>query len=415
MEIKGFPTGGRGIRIQNIAAGLRKHGHIVFISILKEYIDFFEKKYSTIISEEIKKFAHCYKYDAIIKTINPDVIIFSPCLLALNLTNKKIYNKIPIVIDMPGFLSLENLYDTHESEYELMMKKICALNKADAFCISNPEQKKYLYSLMILAGINIKKIPLLYVPISNDIDEAEEIHNYPDKPVFIFSGILWKWQNYGNSLETIADFCERKGGQFNIFSGNFLYKDETRNLNYYKKFSSVNLYGLTDCDNLFKQFRNASAAVEIYESNPEREFATTIRTMGFFKTGLPVIYSKNMFLSEFIKEYDAGWVVSADSEIELKKTLTEIFENPDICRIKGENAKKLLAEKFNNFDAVAELSGFCFQPIKLKKKATHYFYTANPLNEVLENMRKLKHESEFKNQIINFKEQEVQMKNNEIS
>ena len=41
---------------------------------------------------------------------------------------------------------------------------------------------------------------------------------YPEIPEYIFAGVLWEWQDYGNTLDTTAKFLEKNKGILKIYS-----------------------------------------------------------------------------------------------------------------------------------------------------------------------------------------------------
>ncbi|HPG30048.1 MAG TPA: hypothetical protein PLQ81_04635, partial [bacterium] len=321
-SLKGLPTGGRGVRVQNLADGLKSHNHNVIMSFLNDSISRIETIGKISVPEEFKKYGHNYCYDKIISKVRPDIIIFSPWMLAISYDAKK-FKTIPVVLDMPGMITLENIYDKMENDFDFLAKKIHTFNKSDLFCVSNQRQKYYLYSLLLMSGIDINEKSVILSPISYT-DNIPEHKKYPSPPTYIFSGVLWNWQNYGDSLSNIAGYLAKNGGEFEIYCGNFLYAETSRSLNELKRFESVKLNGLIEHDALLQKYIQSSVAVELYLPNPERELATTTRTLEYIWSGLPVIYSKGMYLAEFIKEYDAGWVIDPLDSDELLKVLNEI-------------------------------------------------------------------------------------------
>ena len=369
ISLPGLPTGGRGVRIENIADGLKLHNHTVEFSFCAVNINFIEQTKNISIPENLKRNAHNFFFDDIIERIKPDVIFFDTWILAAHLKNKDILKKYPIIIDIHKILTLENLYRENEEKYLFFTKKIFALNKADLFCAANPRRKLYLYPLLSLAGVDLKQKPVIQCPLSCKPDLPEH-KKYPVPPICIFSGVQWEWQKYGDSLRTAAEFLEKNSGLLKIFSGTFMYDDSESKINFLKKYKSVVLKDLIPHNILMEEYCNSSVAIELYEPNPERELASTTRTLEYLWSGLPVIYSKGMHFAEFIKEYDAGWVVDPVDKNELLSVLNEINLRPELCEEKGVNAQKLAKEKFNNYSAVQELSDFCDNPKKLNNSNT---------------------------------------------
>lgn len=368
-SVAGLPTGGRGVRLENLAHGLRQHGHEVIFSFSRKYLDCVTGKADGGVPPTFRQHAHDGNVDEIIAAVQPTVLLFSPWPLALEVRDPEILRQLPVVLDLPGMLTLENAYERNDPVHALHSRKIAALNRGDLFCVANPRQKYYLYPLLTMAGVDLREDPVRVVPISAG-GEMPEHDEYPAPPVFVFGGVKWKWQEYGSSLHSVAEYCRKHGGRLKIFCGNFMYRAEQRHLAELAGHPAVTCSDLIDYGALREEYRQAAAAIELYLPNPERELAFTTRTMDYLYAGLPVIYSAGMYLADFISEYDAGWVIPADDPEKLTRVLDEIRLNPGVCRAKGRNAQRLAREQFASDRAAQPLAEFCASPRKLRNQAT---------------------------------------------
>ena len=81
--------------------------------------------------------------------------------------------------------------------------------------------------------------------------------------------------------------------------------------------------------------------------NAERELAFTTRTVVYLWCGLPVIYNDYSELSDYIREYNAGWTVDPEDRDAIRAVLKDIFEHPEQIRERSRNAQRLVQERLN--------------------------------------------------------------------
>ncbi len=403
--ISGAPAGGRGTRITVIAEILKEKGHIVTISVAAENIEFLQNKFNLNIPDEFIENQHNYFYDEIIKKINPDVIFFSPWIILKNFTNITLLKKIPVVVDLCGSLLLENIYEKIEDDMNFLTEKIFSLNKADFFCVANQRQKYYLYSILMLSGIDIKQNPFCLLPICAK-KASDELSKFSFPPKIISGGVFWRWHEYGEMLDTIAVYVEKNGGTFDIYSGKFIYKKYEPLELLKKNYTNTTIHRLINYTNLPEIFLNANAVFDAYLLNPERELAMTTRTIDYLSSGLPVIYSDGMYLSDFIKKYDAGWIINPKSTKDLIKVLDNIYSSPDVCRLKGINAIRLINENFLAVNCINELSDFLNKPFKLTNNKNFIYNLCDTICQNAYTIEKFRNELDNKNNeiFLNIKE-----------
>ncbi len=385
--LPGIPTGGRGVRINALSHGLRQHGHTVRISFQQSNIDFLQQHNNISPHAEWLDLAHDNaNHNEVIASVKPDCILFSPWTIALAFTPDTANRDIPIVFDLPASLTLENVFEQREADFLFIQKKLATLHLGDLFLVSNPRQKAYLYPFLMLAGVDLQRDPVALCPLSS-AGEPPRHREYPSPPELFFGSVLWRWLDYGDSLNTIADYCHRHNGRLRVCAGDFVYRNSDRRLAGLAGQPTVTISGLVSHENFHEHLLTASAAVELYLPNPERELASTTRTVEYLHHGLPVIYSEGMYYSDLIHRYDAGWVIDpADSE-QLTAVLDEIFASPAICARKGANAQRLATECFDPVAATAALARFCANPVKLRNKTDHISRMSRSLLRGIDNNR----------------------------
>ena len=101
--------------------------------------------------------------------------------------------------------------------------------------------------------------------------------------------------------------------------------------------------GLLPHDELVKLYTQADVAVDVMVLNAERELAFPSRTVHYLWCGLPVIHAAFSEVADYIRDWEAGWIVPHDDAEALREVVTGILSNPDEARRRGENAQRLAA------------------------------------------------------------------------
>jgi len=98
-------------------------------------------------------------------------------------------------------------------------------------------------------------------------------------------------------------------------------------------------------ENLIAKYTTAHVAIDVMERNPERELAFTTRTVEYLWCGLPVIYNNYAEITDYIREYNAGWIVDPQDREAIATVLNEIFEHPEQVAERSQNAQRLVRER----------------------------------------------------------------------
>ena len=357
----GYPTAGGGMRAYSIGEGLKSHGLHVDYSLRDSLLK--EKP----LPNELSALLHnTDNIDDVINNYKPDVVIFEqwhPLLYCKS-------NNFPLAVDVPGPLLLEQAYKDPKELNNLAGTKIKALSKADVFCCSNSKQKGYWTAWMLLSGVPVTDFNLLEVPIcaSPELPPLPAIPKDKNDLRFFHTGIFWPWQNFIPALEILSNIMENENaGKLEIYGGKHPYHPSDENTKSPFPDSILNnnrvtIHDLVKPEELFDAYKAGGVALEVMSRNPERDLSSTIRTIGFLWSGLPVVISSYSYLTDMINEYKAGWVADSESPEEIEKVFKEIFKHPEQVSEKAKGAQNLIKEKFTWDISTKELAEFCKSP-----------------------------------------------------
>jgi glycosyltransferase involved in cell wall biosynthesis len=251
------------------------------------------------------------------------------------------------------------------------------LARADFFTCPGERQRNYFYGWLALAGFDLRQIPIAVVPFS--LSPELPNHEYPDELQFVYGGVFLPWQNPGVGLRILLEELEAAGqGRLHFFGGKHpcLFMPE-------KTFEGVQallqssrratVLAAVPRTELLERYCRASAAWDLMPHNCERGMAITSRTIEYLWTGLPVVYNNYAELAESIRDYDAGWLVDPDDEGAIRATARAVLADPDAVRRKGQNAQRLVRERFTWTKAVEPLDHFIRHPTPPRRFADRPF------------------------------------------
>ena len=362
----GYPTAGGGMRAYSIGEGLKSHGfHVDYSlrdSLLKEKP--LPNKFTALLH-------NTNNIDDVINNYRPDVVVFEQWHPLLYYKS----NNFPLVVDVPGPLLLEQTYKDPKELNNLAGTKINALSKADVFCCSNSKQKGYWTAWMLLAGVPVSDFNLLEVPIC----ASPELPPLPPGPKdkndlrFFHTGIYWPWQNFIPALEILSNIMEEENtGKLEIYGGKHPYhpSDENEKSPFSDSIlnnNKVTIHDLVKPEELFEAYTSGGVALEVMSRNPERDLSSTIRTIGFLWSGLPVVISSYSYLVDMINDYKAGWVVNEESPEEIEKIFREIFNHPEEVSERAKGAQNLIKDRFTWDTSTKQLAEYCKTPKRREK------------------------------------------------
>jgi glycosyltransferase involved in cell wall biosynthesis len=363
---------GGGLRAWSLGEGLKSKGHEVVYSIPQKIAD------DENVPQEL--LAHAFepeKLSKIIRKVFPDIILFEQWGLATYLEE----TSVPVVIDLHGSLILENYYRKHRNFYSDAAAKFKAFVKADFIICPSERQKNYFLPWLMLSGFQIDtmRIGVIPVSLSPELPKKRQLK----RTVFIFGGSLWPWINPFPSLNIVSEEIRKKRkGRLKFFSQvpdliKVLPKDDdkvktTIDFKAFKNKPGLEFVGLISHDNLLKEYLKATAAVDVYQKNRERELAFSTRTIEYLWCGLPVLHADYSELAPLIRRYNAGWCLDPNDKAGIKKAVDEILDQKEKVKKYSQNAQKLVKENFTWDRTIAPLHEFVTNPRSEAKNKTFF-------------------------------------------
>jgi glycosyltransferase involved in cell wall biosynthesis len=360
LPLEGQATTGAGLRIWGLGEGLRSRGYEITYAMPRDVA--FKCNYK---SDEIRLFDGL-TLDSIVRNADADVLVFQHWPWVGALTE---HPRGHIVVDFHGPLLMETLFREPMDVERLVGWKLKALSMADYFICAGKKQSYYYLAWLLAAGVDVRKSPIATIPFCLSPDLPTHVA-WPEDPVFVYGGVFLPWQDPAAGLHVLIDELDRAGvGSLHFFGGSHpwmeLPTDRFVNLRReLKKSKRVQLFPLTARQELVRRYCETSAAWDLMARNPEREMAFTSRTVEYLWCGLPVVYNNYAELSEYIAEYDAGWLVDPVDEAQIRQAIREILNCPEVVRRKGRNAQRLVAERLTWDMAIAPLDMYCQSPYR---------------------------------------------------
>ena len=365
LPLEGQATTGAGLRIWGLGEGLRSRGYETTYAMPRDVA--FKCNYK---SDEIRLFDGP-TLDSLVREVDPDVLVFQHWPWVGSLTE---HPRGHIVVDFHGPLLMETLFREPMDVERLIGWKLKALSMADYFICAGKKQSYYYLAWLLAAGVDVRKSPIATVPFCLSPDLPTHVA-WPEDPVFVYGGVFLPWQDPAVGLHVLIEELDRAGlGSLHFFGGSHpwmeLPSDRFINLRReLQKSKRVQLYPRKAREELVRRYCEANVAWDLMARNPEREMAFTSRTVEYLWCGLPVVYNNYAELSEYIGEYDAGWLVDPVDEAQIRQTIREILNFPEVVRRKGRNAQRLVAERLTWDRAIAPLDMYCQSPYRAERIA----------------------------------------------
>lgn len=366
LPYPGLPTVGSGLRAWGLGQGLKSKGHEVIFSMPVAALAGREH----LVPPEVARLA--WEPGTLLSVIHiaePHIIVVCnwPVLDALPAE----LLGVPVILDQHGPHLLERHYQKFGDADENAQSKLRALRKADFFTCAGKKQLEYFQSWFERAGWTEKerrdRTAAIPVSLSPNLPQRQPLN--PEAEInFVYGGVFLPWQNPTISLSILVDILnQRQTGKLYFFGGKHpVYTMDSgifeSLLAQLQKSPHVIAPGMVSHADLIAQYTKAQVAIDLMERNPERELAFTTRTVEYLWCGLPVIYNNYAELTDYIREYNAGWIVDPQDREAIAAVINDIFDHPEQIAERSQNAQRLVREKLNWDLAIHPMDTFIRRP-----------------------------------------------------
>ena len=359
---------GNAIRTAQLVGALRRAGH----SISQTWLD--QKK-----GAHRDSFHNRDELHAAITRRHPDAILVSYWEL-LELLPFELPQ--PVILDFVAPRPLEELYERPGRVSAELQRLQSNLSKCDVVLTGNKSQRDLLWFTLLQAGFDLRGCePVLVVPLAAEPAGRPESDPRASGWTLVSGGVHWPWRKseaYWQAIQSMKDDPESEAPRLVLFGGPYRWKmvregeagnragdwpgppgtgreagatsdNETQGLAPYSRFSRFLL-------------ESAHIGLEVAQSNIERKYSQSFRSLEFLRHGLPLICNDYLPIAKLVRQYNAGWTVNEPEEI--AALLREIMQQPDEWKTRSENALRLVKEVLNPDIAAKPLLDWLEMPAK---------------------------------------------------
>ncbi len=366
LPVGEIPASGAGIRAWALGKGLESRGHHVRFTMPAAAL---HGREHSVPHDYVKNAWTPENLQSLVDDLHPDVVVSCgwPNLTWLKLAN------VPVALDLTGPHLLERAYQGYRDVQANAEEKLATLGRADFYTCISQRQKYYFQGWLAQAGVEVSSLHEALAVIPYSLDPAQPQHQWPtnwdDAQVrFVYGGIFLPWQNPAPALLTVAaTLDEEKRGVLEVIGGKHpFHAVDTGSfgplVDRLSRMPRVRMSGLLPHDRLVELYTQAHVAVDVMMPNVERELAFPSRTIHYMWCGLPVIHAAFSEVAEYIRDWEAGWVVPHDDPDSLREVIRSVLANPDEARRRGLNAQRLVRERFSWDHTIESLDKFVRQP-----------------------------------------------------
>lgn len=257
----------------------------------------------------------------------------------------------PVIVDFVAPRPLELLFEHPErvgSELQLLQRN---LSKCDLLLTGNEAQRDLLWFSLLQAGFDLRGCdPVRVVPLAAEPAGRPASDPRIDGWTLVSGGVSWPWrksEEYWQAIQAMKNDPDSEAPRLVLFGGQYRWHEDTSQQQ--GAGQSVTAHQIQDLApySHFSRFllESAHIGLEVAQSNIERRYSQSFRSLEFLRHGLPLICNEYLPIAALIKKYKAGWTVNEPDQ--LAGLLREIMTHPDEWKIRSENALRLVEEVLN--------------------------------------------------------------------
>ena len=274
----------------------------------------------------------------------------------------------PVIVDFVAPRPLEILFEHPEKvapELQLLQSN---LSKCDLLLTGNEAQRDLLWFTLLQAGFDLRgNDPVRVVPLAAKVAGKPASDPEIDGWTLVSGGVSWPWrksEEYWQAIQSMKDDADSEAPRLVLFGGQYRWH---RDKPYHSGPGHVapehKIQDLAPYSH-FSRFllESAHIGLEVAQSNIERRYSQSFRSLEFLRHGLPLICNDYLPIASLIKQYNAGWTINNPSE--MTGLLGEIMAHPQEWKNRSANALQLVEEVLNPDIAAQPLLDWLELPAK---------------------------------------------------
>jgi glycosyltransferase involved in cell wall biosynthesis len=274
----------------------------------------------------------------------------------------------PVIVDFVAPRPLEILFENPEQVRPELKRLQANLSKCDLLLTGNDAQRDLLWFTLLQAGFDLRDCePVMVVPLSAEVAGKPETDPRTSGWTLVGGGVHWPWrkpEEYWQAIQGMKDDPASEAPRLVLFGGQYRWQeDEPRHRGPGHANTDYQTQKLAPYSH-FSRFllESAHIGLEVAQSNIERVYSQSFRSLEFLRHGLPLICNDYLPIAGLVKQYEAGWTVRGPDD--LAELLREIMRKPDEWKRRSENALRLVEEALDPDITVRPLLDWLEMPSK---------------------------------------------------
>lgn len=364
----GLPVAAPGLRAWGIALGLRAHGHDVRVIVDERVARIAWKERESGLPpasprgvllappREVTRYVRTHDVEALVVTNSNHVDVLGDL------------GQCRLVYDFfaPKMLELAEQAPPERREEQLARletRKLGALRRSDLVIVNGAKKLPYVAEWVARAGrpdlptavVNMPLPPVDPAPIDDGRVHA------------VVSGYIQPWSRLGSWITAMRPFLDDGSMVLHLMMATHWGQTTTEGL-------PRALVELADRGSAvrhgpmgFADFRTLMSRchlnVDVFKRNPERELAMVTRSATALSCGVPTMHVPFTEVSEFIREYDAGWLVEEEDIEAMTAVFRSALDAGELAR-RREGAVRVAREVLEPTTATQPLADLLAGPLE---------------------------------------------------